>query len=193
MSFGKRRVRYPGALGQPIAVASKEDAEAAEQLFRAKMPLLLDHYKIPMDDPDMWEVLAINLILDHVEGFDFVPPPVPRGKKMDWTDERCAWLAYKIDQWRKLHPGESDAAACRELAKNKGRGGNRWDFRNGKKGQSPLSPKTLENKLRRGRQSSFYRSLKAVENISLKEMFAADRQPPSLVDLLKNLKASNPP
>ncbi|MCX7168627.1 MAG: hypothetical protein NTV11_20470 [Rhodocyclales bacterium] len=82
--------------------------------FNKRLGLLLEHYKIPRDTPDVWFHLAIRLLLFHVPEFsNFQEPP---GAPKRWTPERLALLRREVEEL--TDGGLGAMEACRRLLKN---------------------------------------------------------------------------
>lgn len=86
-----------------------------------KLGALLDHYGIQRDAEERWFNLALKLALDYVPGFQVERKPVPKGRRLKWTEMRLAALhcAVMTENLRRRDVGlaESDIDACRRLAK----------------------------------------------------------------------------
>lgn len=101
--------------------------DAAEYFAAArnvKLPLVFEHYGVPMKDPDALPKLAMLLIFDLVPGFQMTmkTPAKKRGRKNTWDWIACGRL-YRdmrdeiVSRQQRKSADCSELAACKALLK----------------------------------------------------------------------------
>ena len=91
--------------------------------LRKRFSLLLRHYGLARDDPDLWPKLAILLMFDNVRGLQEAEPSKRGRPKISATPEKRelrAMLLHEANAMKAKNPAiSSDLAACKNLL-------NRW-------------------------------------------------------------------
>src|SRR5262249_50159298 len=126
-----KKPRYKGELGKPIYVgsipfeaANEEQQERIEQAAIKKLPLLMEHYKIP--NKDDYFSLALALAKDWVPGFQVktVPVKLEHGtwgavirdtKPTKWPPERLLKLLNAVAETKRKHALSKDREALKIL------------------------------------------------------------------------------
>ena len=126
-----KKPRYKGELGKPIYVgtipfeaANEEQQERIEQAAIKKLPLLMEHYKIP--NKDDYFSLALALAKDWVPGFQVKPVAVKLDhgtwgavirdtKPTKWPPERLLKLLNAVAETKRKHALSKDREALKIL------------------------------------------------------------------------------
>jgi len=126
-----KKPRYKGELGKPIYVgsipfeaANEEQQERIEQAAIKKIPLLMEHYKIP--NKDDYLSLALALAKDWVPGFQVKPVAVKLDhgtwgavirdtKPTKWPPERLLKLLNAVAETKRKHALSKDREALKIL------------------------------------------------------------------------------
>jgi hypothetical protein len=107
-SSGRRRLRYSGALNEPIirplGLLYQQGTEVGDKyLFNeqlGRINLLFEHYGIASSDRLRWHKLAFALALVHVPGFQLLDRSPKKGAPQKWSIETAKNFVRLIDQIR---------------------------------------------------------------------------------------------
>jgi len=95
-----------------VAPLLKAETGRVSQAVMDKLPLLLDHFGIPREEPDKWLELACRLARAHVPGFRTVKPK-KSGAPQEWGEIELAALHIEVEMLTKQ--GMTAKEACRAL------------------------------------------------------------------------------
>lgn len=137
----KPQTRYKGDLAKPLPrrrrvgpLSLPEDTAQWNAELRRRFLLLLDHYHLKPDDPNLWTRLAVELIHDHVPGLEEAKPSKRGAPKTKATPERQQLRAYLLHEAeRLLKRGFSRTRACELLKQD-------WER---KQSDHPLAGKSI--------------------------------------------------
>ncbi len=120
LSRFRRRSRPSGTNGSgytiplPSLPTNSSSVPAWRREYDQKLPLLLDHFGIPREDPNRWQMLSLCLAVTHVPGFQ-VKARSKRGRPREMPLEEEAKLHARFYALR--NDGHSNRNAARLLAR----------------------------------------------------------------------------